>query len=123
MYMGAFASHAVHFLLFLASDGAAGGSKNPCQRSPECIPPLIRPCVLPNPAMYMGAFAPHAVHFLLFLAIAPTLVVLLATPFINHVPFVQRSELASEQQFFAKGGSAARCGLYICLRLPRLASL
>lgn len=42
--------------------------------------------------MYYAFFAPNSVAFLPFLAIAPAAIMLLATPFVNIVPFVQQLE-------------------------------
>jgi len=44
---------------------------------------------------------PVGCRYLLFLAAAPVAVWLLALPFLNHVPFVQKSELESEQTYFS----------------------
>ena len=40
-------------------------------------------------------------RFLVFLCIAPAAVIFLAMPFLNHVPFVQLSELESEHTYFS----------------------
>ncbi|KAK9815489.1 hypothetical protein WJX72_004521 [[Myrmecia] bisecta] len=54
--------------------------------------------------LYVAFFQPDAVRFLVFLAVAPAAVGLAALPFINYVPFIQSSELESEQQHFNSGG-------------------
>ncbi|KAK9818151.1 hypothetical protein WJX72_007867 [[Myrmecia] bisecta] len=43
--------------------------------------------------LYVAAFRPHAIRFLLFIGIAPVVIGIVAIPFMNHVPFRQRSEL------------------------------
>ena len=40
-------------------------------------------------------------RYLLFLAAAPVVVWCAALPFLNHVPFVQKSELESEHTYFS----------------------
>ena len=39
--------------------------------------------------IYVSFLEPDALRFLLVLAVAPTAVALLASPFINYVPFIQ----------------------------------
>ena len=46
-------------------------------------------------------------RYLLFLAAAPVLVWLAALPFLNHVPFVQKSELESEHTYFSTSAQPA----------------
>ena len=44
-------------------------------------------------SLYLGLIAPRVADFLLLLAVLPLALGLLAMPFFNHVPFVERSEL------------------------------
>jgi MFS family permease len=55
-------------------------------------------------AAYSGLFQPRADHFILFLAVVPSLVSLVGLLFINHVPFIQRSEIDREQSIFSTEG-------------------
>lgn len=69
---------------------------------------LIKTCVGLSAAvyslMYSGFLAPHALHYLLFLAIAPAIASIPALLTLNHVPFIQSSELESGQHIFTTGG-------------------
>ena len=49
-------------------------------------------------------------RYLLFLAAAPVAVWLVALPFLNHVPFVQKSELESEHAYFSTSAQTAEHG-------------
>jgi hypothetical protein len=42
--------------------------------------------------MYIGFMKPDALDFLLFVAVTPAIINFICLPFINHVPFKQKSE-------------------------------
>ena len=67
--------------------------------------------------LYMGIFAPHVIPFLAFLSIVPAAVVVLAVPFHNYVPFVQRSELESEHTYFSTCAHAEPVSLLLYTKL------
>jgi hypothetical protein len=44
-------------------------------------------------SLYVGFLAQDPMAFLLFLAVTPSLIILVTQVFLNHVPFIQESEL------------------------------
>lgn len=55
-------------------------------------------------AAYTGMFAPKVNNFILFLAIVPAAIGLFCVLFINFVPYVQQSEIETEQSVFTTEG-------------------
>lgn len=44
-------------------------------------------------SLYVGFLPDNAMAYLLFLAVTPSLIILATQLFLNHVPFIQESEL------------------------------
>ncbi|KAL3138776.1 hypothetical protein ABBQ32_005620 [Trebouxia sp. C0010 RCD-2024] len=55
-------------------------------------------------SIYMGFEEPNAIRFLLYLAFIPALVGLCSLPFVNFVPYTQKSEMCSEPKICTTGG-------------------
>ncbi|DBA83628.1 hypothetical protein WJX77_000101 [Trebouxia sp. C0004] len=55
-------------------------------------------------SIYVGFEEPDAITYLLYLAFIPAIVVMCSIPFINFVPYTQKSELSTQPQFCTTGG-------------------
>ncbi|DBA71965.1 TPA: hypothetical protein ACH3X2_010713 [Trebouxia sp. C0005] len=55
-------------------------------------------------SIYVGFEEPDAITYLLYLAFIPAIVVMCSIPFVNFVPYTQKSELATRPQFCTTGG-------------------
>lgn len=55
-------------------------------------------------SIYVGFEEPDAITYLLYLAFIPAIVVMCSIPFVNFVPYTQKSELSTRPQFCTTGG-------------------
>ena len=63
---------------------------------------LVSLCVLPGlsasvfTSLYIGFLAPDAMAYLQFLAVTPSIIIVITQFFLNHVPFIQASEIQQD---------------------------
>ena len=63
---------------------------------------------------YTGVFQPHAMRFILFLALGPTVIGAACLLFINHVPYLEKSELAVEEKYCSTGVDPTNVIMHNC---------